>query len=79
MSNETKIQPRLATLAELREKVLPAFLSPIPTNKTLASWFDAAKVARFKSNPVARRGGGAVFYSVAGVEKFFRQRMGAAS
>jgi hypothetical protein len=30
---------------------------------------------RFKANPVARRGGGPVYYSVAAAEKFFRSRV----
>jgi hypothetical protein len=68
-------QARLATLEELEKSTLPLFLSPLPSRDTLRAWFDAAKVPRFKSNPTARRGGGTVFYSVAGVEKFFRSRM----
>jgi hypothetical protein len=76
MSTENKIQQkaRLATMDELRETVLPLFLTPVPCNATLRSWFDAAKIPRFKSNPMAKRGGGAVFYSVAAVEKFFSNR-----
>lgn len=65
---------RLATLTEFREKILPNFLSPVPSQETLRSWFDAAKIARFQANPLAKRGGGPCFYSVAGVEKFFRAR-----
>jgi hypothetical protein len=65
---------RLATLDALRENTLPVFIQPVPSNETLRAWFDAAKIPRFKSNPTARRGGGAVWYSVAAVEKFFRSR-----
>ncbi len=65
---------RLATLNQLRENVLPNFLSPVPSKDTLRSWFDAAKIARFQANPLARRGGGPCFYSVSAVEKFLRTR-----
>ena len=63
-------QARLATLEQLLETTIPAFLSPPPSRETLRAWFDAARIPRFKSNPTAKRGGGTVFYSVAGVEKF---------
>ena len=65
---------RLATMAQLRETVLPNFLDPVPSVDTLRIWFDATKVPRFKSNPTAKRGGGPCFYSVAAVEKFLRSR-----
>lgn len=65
---------RLATLSEFREKILPNLITPVPCQETLRSWFDAAKIARFQANPLAKRGGGPCFYSVAAVEKFFRAR-----
>lgn len=65
---------RLATLDQLIENILPLFLSPVPSRDTLRAWFDEAKIPRFKSNPTAKRGGGTVFYSVAGVEKLLRSR-----
>jgi hypothetical protein len=65
---------RLATLAQLRETTLPNFLAPVPPASTLREWFDKGAIPRFKSNPLAKRGGGPVFYSVAAVEKFLRQR-----
>jgi hypothetical protein len=68
-------QARLATLPELEKTTLPVFINPIPSRETLRAWFDDAKIPRFKSNPVAKRGGGLVYYSVAGVEKFFRARL----
>jgi trehalose utilization protein len=71
---DNKSTARLAPLDELIANVIPAFISPVPSRETLRAWFDAAKVPRFKSNPTAKRGGGTVFYSVAGVEKFFRSR-----
>jgi hypothetical protein len=65
---------RLATLDELLETTIPAFLSPCPSRETLRAWFDDAKVPRLKSNPLAKRGGGTVYYSVAHVEKLLRSR-----
>lgn len=66
---------RLASLKKLREEILPNLIAPVPTEETLRSWFDAANIPRVKSNPTAKRGGGHVFYSVAGVEKYFRSRI----
>jgi hypothetical protein len=66
---------RLASLDELIQTVIPQFISPVPSRDTLRGWFDAAKVPRLKSNPSAKRGGGTTYYSVAGVEKFFRSRV----
>jgi hypothetical protein len=76
LSNESTAAntARLATLPELEKTTLPVFINPVPSRETLRAWFDDAKIARFKSNPVAKRGGGLVYYSVAGVEKFFRSR-----
>jgi len=65
---------RLATLDKLRLTTIPAFLDPVPSSDTLRHWFDQAKIPRFKSNPLAKRGGGACYYSVAAVEKFLRGR-----
>jgi hypothetical protein len=73
--NESKLKvtaARLATIDELVENILPNFITPIPSRETLRDWFDHAHVPRFKSNPMAKRGGGAVYYSVAAVEKFLR-------
>jgi hypothetical protein len=66
---------RLATIAQLRKTTLAVFIDPVPSSETLRGWFDQANIPRFKSNPSAKRGGGPCFYSVAGVEKFFRSRM----
>jgi hypothetical protein len=41
----------------------------------LCRGFDKAEILRFKSNLTAKRGGGPVYYSVPGVEKFLRQRI----
>lgn len=74
MRNNAEQNARLATLDELLETTIPAFISPPPCRETLRSWFDQAQVPRLKSNPAAKRGGGVVWYSVAHVEKFFRSR-----
>ena len=66
---------RLATLDQLIQTTLPAFLDPIPCKATLRAWFNNAQVPRVKANPLAKNGGGHVFYSVAHVEKYFRSRL----
>ena len=66
---------RTATLAQLRETVLPAYLDPLPHDDTLRAWFDRAKIPRLKSNPHAKRGGGLVYYSVSAVEKMLKQQL----
>jgi hypothetical protein len=66
---------RLATLDQLILNTLPNFIAPVPSRETLRALFDRENVPRFKSNPNAERGGGPVFYSVAGVEKIFRTRL----
>lgn len=81
MSTTNKTNPtvatstvRLATIDQLIAETLPQFISPIPCRDTLRSWFEAAGIPTFKANPLAKRGGGPVFYSVSAVEKFFRAR-----
>jgi len=76
LENNMKETPtaRLATLDQLVQTLIPAYLSPTPSHETLREWFDAARIPRFKANPAARRGGGPVFYSVAAVEKFLETR-----
>ena len=65
---------RLATLDQLAQTLIPAYLTPVPSHETLRDWFDTARIPRFKANPAAKRGGGPVFYSVAAVEKFLQTR-----
>lgn len=65
---------RLATLEQLVQTLIPAYLAPTPSHETLRDWFDTARIPRFKANPTAKRGGGPVFYSVAAVEKFLQTR-----
>ena len=66
---------RLATLGELRDNILPNLIRPVPPPETLRALLDRARIPRFKSNPLARRGGGRCYYSVAAVEKLFRLRL----
>lgn len=75
MIQKLEINARLATLDELIATILPAYLSPVPSRETLRDWFDRARIPRFKMNPLAKRGGGPVYYSVAAVEKFLRSRI----
>ncbi len=63
---------RLATIDQLRETVLSAYFEPVPCRETLRAYFDLWRVPRFKANPLAKRGGGQVWYSVAHVEKHLR-------
>ncbi len=65
---------RLATLDQLLQTIIPAYLAPAPSHETLRAWFDQARVPRFKANPAAKRGGGPVFYSVSAVEKLLQSR-----
>lgn len=66
--------PRMATIDQLLSEFLPNHISPLPSRRELRSWLDRANVARFKPNPTAKRGGGTVYYSIAGVEKFLKMR-----
>jgi len=65
---------RLATLDRLRETIIPNFLDPVPSRDALKELLEAARVPRFKANPMARRGGGFLYYSVAHVERLLRSR-----
>jgi hypothetical protein len=71
----TKSNARLATLDQLIETTFPAFIDPIPCKLTLRTWLDKAQVPRIKANPIAKHGGGKVWYSVSHVEKMIRSRM----
>ena len=76
MANATNqnVSARLASLDRLIEHTIPVFLDPIPHRETLRRMLDAARIPRFKTSPTAKRGGGAVYYSVSHVEKFLRSR-----
>lgn len=74
---EIKSSPtaRTATLAVLRETTIAAFLDPVPSDEALRDMLDRAGIPRFKSSPLAKRGGGPCYYSVSHVEKMFRSRL----
>jgi hypothetical protein len=74
-TQELNRNSRMATLDQLRETTIPAFLSPVPHRDTIRNWLDKARVPRFKTNPHAKRGGGPVWYSVAAVEKLLESRV----
>jgi hypothetical protein len=65
---------RLADMAQIREH-LSNILTPVPAPDTLRALFKRARIPQFKSNPLAVRGGGRVFYSVPHVEKLFRSQL----
>ena len=71
---QTNTSARLASLDGLLQTTIPEFFHPVPSRETQRSWFDQARIPRFKSNPTAKRGGGTVFYSVSAVEKFLQSR-----
>jgi len=63
---------RYATLKTLRRSLLPAFLCPVPSDKVLRDWANKAGIKRLKPNPKAKHGGGVVWYSVSGWEKYLQ-------
>lgn len=67
---------RLATLPVLRETLLPLYLNPLPTDRSLRRLFKASGIPTFKANRAARRGGGQVYFAVAQIEKLLRSRTG---
>lgn len=73
-----KIRARLATVDELLEKLVPQYLTPVPSRRAFIEWLGRAGVDRLKANPTAKRGGGACWYHVSQVERLLRQRAGMA-
>jgi hypothetical protein len=63
---------RMAWLDVIQKEVVPQFIQPTPCRAPLKKRFK--NLPRFKSNPCAKRGGGTLFYNVAGVERFLKQR-----
>jgi hypothetical protein len=74
MQTNAQVTARLATLDQLLQTTIPAFLSPPPARDTLRNLLDREKIPRWKPNALARRGGGRVYYSVSAVERLFRSR-----
>ncbi len=52
MIDNKYVSARLATIKELRETTIAAFLTPVPSHETLRSWFEQARVPRLKANPL---------------------------
>lgn len=71
----TGLNARLMSLQQLTDHVIPLFIQPTPHRKTLERWLKEGRIPRFKQNPLARNGGGTVYYSVSAVEKYFRDRV----
>jgi hypothetical protein len=70
---KTKQQNALMTLDELIATRLRDLVRPVPSKKTLGRWFRAARIPYYKANPSAPHGGGVRYFSVPGVERFFRR------
>ena len=66
---------RLATLDVLLKTTIPVFLSPPPPRENPRAWFNQVRIPHFKANPLAHRGGGYLYDSVAAVEKFLSSRI----
>jgi hypothetical protein len=67
---------RLATARELLNTVVPAYLSPPPSERALVTWLKRAGVPSLKANPAAIRGGGQTWWHVSGVERMLREKAG---
>jgi hypothetical protein len=70
------IRARMATARELLDTVVPAYLTPIPSERALVTWFKRFGVTGLKANPSAIRGGGKTWWHVADVEKMLREKAG---
>jgi hypothetical protein len=67
--------PKMASMVQLIEVILPPILQPVPSKYSLKEMFDKGNVRRFKASPGSRRGGGTVFYVVSDVERVIRNRI----
>ena len=67
---QSAIKARFATLEKIIAEVVPLFLDPVPHPVTLRRRFK--NVPQMKSNPLARHGGGPVYYSVPHIERVLR-------
>ena len=63
MKNEI-FNVRFATLAVLLREIASLYVAPPPTPRTFRTWLNRNRVPRKKANPMARAGGGEVYYSV---------------
>ncbi len=62
MDSKESTNARLATIDVLASTTFTAYLDPVPPKETIRAWLDRARVPRFKTNPLAKRGGGQVYY-----------------
>jgi hypothetical protein len=65
--------PRLGTLNHIVEHVLPRYLSNPVCKATARQWLRRWNVPALKTNPSAKRGGGAVLYPLSRVEARLRE------
>jgi hypothetical protein len=68
-----KKQTGLMTMDALIREHLPDLVKPVPSKKTLGRWFRAAGIGYYKANMSCTHGGGVRYFSVPGVERFFRR------
>jgi hypothetical protein len=64
-------RPQFATIQQLRLRILPDILQPVPPQATLRHWFK--HLPKVQNNPQAKRG--TVYYSVQAVEDYLRSRI----
>ena len=76
MANETRPKARLVDTATLLAVIVPAYLDPVPTKRSLTTWLHAAGINHLKANPGAKRGGGKVWWHASQVERLLRERAG---
>lgn len=67
--------PRLATLATLKRDVLPGYFGELPSDETLRHRLRSAGIPFIKTNRAARRGGGAVWWDIAAVDRYLRAQI----
>jgi len=72
----TEVLPRMITLREIEELILPQYYRKIPCRRTLLTWLKAARIPKTKANPTAKFGGGITYYHTLAVERWLRQRAG---
>jgi hypothetical protein len=76
IQNNAKVSPRFQSLAQLKPGLFAGYFDPLPSDFSLRQFLLRHRVPFIKTNPVAKRGGGACFYSVAATEKALRSSAG---
>jgi hypothetical protein len=72
------VKNQYQTAAQLRDGIVSEYLLPPPTTRAITMWLKREGVAYTKSNPKAKRGGGPVYFSVAGARRVFESMTGGA-